>query len=216
MKIKTSSLLLSLSLSLFPVCCENTVGAVIFSESFGTVVGTTAITTQETANGFDNDSFTYSGTGDLRVTTVSSGYTGASGSANIYLTNSGTASFRIDGISTSGYTADTIGITIGAYKSSTASDMSTLDMEYSTDGIAWTVLGIPAQPTGPGTAAWRLIGISNTSIPISPTLSLRWTNSDTSVQYRIDDISLSGTVIPEPTAPMLVSLGLLGLLRRRR
>jgi hypothetical protein len=90
--------------------------------------------------------------------------------------------------------------------------MSTLVFDFSTDGTTWTPLALPAQPTGSGTANWRLVTLSNTSIPISPTLSLRWTNTDASVQYRLDDI----TLVPEPAAVLLGSLGFLGLLRRRR
>ena len=152
--------------------------AVIFTESFGTVSGTTLIAAHETANGFDNDTLTFSGTGDLRDTTASSGYSGASGAANVYLTTTGTPSVKIAGISTLGYTAGSIGISFGAYKAASAADMTTLVFEYSTNDSDWTSIGIPAQTTGTGTAVWRAVSMSDTIIPISSTLSLRWTNSD--------------------------------------
>lgn len=39
---------------------------------------------------------------------------------------------------------------------------------------------------------------------------------DTASIYRVDDVTVNGTLIPEPTAALLGSLGLLTLLRRRR
>jgi hypothetical protein len=188
--------------------------AVIFTESFGTVSATTTVADHQTANGFDNDSLTFSGTADVRATSVSTGYTGASGSANIFLATSGTASFSISGISTAGYQAGTVGLSFGAFKSTNASNMTTLVLEFSTDGTAWTGIGIPAQPTGSGTANWRLLSFTSTAIPISSSLALRWTSTDTGTSFRIDDVQL--TAIPEPTATALGALGLLGLLRRRR
>ena len=188
--------------------------AVIFTESFGTVAEITPIAAHESANGFDNDAFTFSGTGDLRNTTTSSGYTGASGVANLYLTTTGTPSVKIVGISTIGYTAGTIGISFGAHKAAIASDMTTLVFEYSTDDSVWTQIGIPAQATGSGTTGWREVSMSNTSIPISSTLSLRWTNSDSTSAFRIDDVTLSG--IPEPGTEALGAFGLAVVLGRRR
>ncbi len=191
-----------------------TMGAVIFTESFGTVSTTTAIAAHETANGFDNDGFTFSGSGDIRDTVVSTGYSGASGGANAYLTTSGTPNIMISGISTLGYTAGTVGISFGAHKANTAPNMTTLIFEFSTNGSTWNPIAIPAQPTGTGTAAWRALSFENTAIPISSSLFLRWTNSTIDTAFRIDDVVL--TAIPEPNAAALGALGLLGLLRRRR
>ncbi len=196
--------------------CEMSQGAVVFSETIGTVSATTAIATHETNGGFDNDSFTYSGTGDLRVSTPSTGYAGASGSSNVFLTSNSSRTFQIDGISTTGYTSGTVGISFGAHKSTTASNMATLILEYSTTGSSWTAISIPTQPTGSGTAIWRSISIPTTTIPISSTLSLRWTNSDTGAQYRLDDIALTADPIPEPASALLGAFGFLGILRRRR
>jgi hypothetical protein len=209
MKMKSSLLLLTVCLA---ISGTNAGAAIIFTESLGTVTATTAIATHETNNGFDNDDLTFSGTADLRATTASTGYAGASGSTNVFLTSNTSRTFRIDGISTEGFTVGSIGISFGALKSTTTSNMATLVLDFSTNGTDWTPLALPAQPTGSGTANWRLVTLSDTSIPISPTLSLRWTNTDATVQYRIDDI----TLVPEPAAVLLGGLGFLGLLRRRR
>jgi hypothetical protein len=92
--------------------------------------------------------------------------------------------------------------------------MTTLVLDFSTDGTNWTSISIPTQPTGSGTSVWRLLSFSNTAIPITNTLSLRWTNTDSGTAFRLDDITLSA--VPEPAAALLGPLGLFGLLRRRR
>lgn len=43
-----------------------------------------------------------------------------------------------------------------------------------------------------------------------------WDNTNVGGQLRIDDVQLNGSVIPEPSAALLGSLGLFGLFRRRR
>jgi hypothetical protein len=187
--------------------------AVIFTETLGTVSSNTGISTHNTNKGFDNDDLTFTGTGDLRATTVSN-YLGASGSTNVFLTNSGTASFMISGISTLGYEDGTIDLSFGAYKSTTTSTMSDLALEYSVDGETWTTIVIPAQASGGGTAVWRVVTLTATDIPITETLSLKWTNTGTTTQYRLDDFKLSA--VPEPATALLGALGLLGILRRRR
>ena len=79
---------------------------VVFTENIGSVTATTTIASHETANGFDNDSFTMSGTGDIRNTNMSSGYGAgnptASGNGNAFLTNTVGRSFIISGINSLG------------------------------------------------------------------------------------------------------------------
>ncbi|MFZ4613808.1 MAG: hypothetical protein ACOYNH_09015, partial [Bacteroidia bacterium] len=68
----------------------------IFTETMGTVGGTTTLVAHETANGYDNDSYTMTNGGltntDLRSTNASTGYTNpnASGSANVFFAATGT------------------------------------------------------------------------------------------------------------------------------
>lgn len=162
----------------------------IFSENIGTGSGTQTIA----ATIFQNSgTYTYSGTGDTRDTQPSTGYTGASGGKNVYLpTTSLPRTFQIEGINTGGYSS--LSLSFGAYKTTNASNMLHLVVEYSTDGIIWSPLTFPAQPTGTGTAIWRPITITGGTIPSTSNLRLRWSNTTTAAEIRIDDIKLVGTV----------------------
>jgi hypothetical protein len=159
-----------------------------FAENMGTVASTTAISAH---SGWQNNGiYTYTGTADVRVTSPSSGYTGASGSANIFFTNNGTANFQVSGINTSAYGSPTL--SFGAFKSTTASDMTEFLVQYSTDGVNYFPVSFPAQATGSGTAVWRLV-TATTTLPSTSNLRLRWTNTSTTAQFRLDDIGISGT-----------------------
>lgn len=192
--------------------------AVIFSESFGTIVSTTLIAAHQLADGFDNPLLDFSGTGDLRATTISSGYVDASGGANVFLTPTTPArTLEIGGISTVGVSAPRIDLSFGGYKSNTASTFSELTVEFSLDlGATWTPLAVPPQPIGTGTTGWRSIEIEDTGIPTgAASVSLRFTNTaESGPQFRLDDIELS--TVPEPSVALLGGLGLLALVRRRR
>ena len=167
----------------------------IFSENMGTVSANTAIATHDANNGFQNSAlYDYTGTGDIRSSTNSNGYAGASGAGNVFLTNtSAPRTFIIAGINTVGYTNMTL--SFGAWKSTSASNLSELVVEVSTDGTSWSPLSFPAQPTGTGTANWRLITITGGTIPAAPGVSLRWSNTSTGPQIRVDDITLIGDVV---------------------
>jgi hypothetical protein len=65
----------------------NIFGQSSYSENMGTAPSTISIAAHEAANGFQLVGLTYSGTGDVRNTNASSGYAGASGLGNIFLTN---------------------------------------------------------------------------------------------------------------------------------
>lgn len=157
----------------------------IFTETMGTSPSTTLIPAYETANSFDNDSYTMSGSGDLRNTSASSGYTGSSGLANVFLTNTAGKNFQIAGINSISYTSITLSFGV---LSTVANNMVTV--EYSTDGSVYTALTVNSSITA---NTWTLKTASGT-IPASATLYLRWTQPGTTAQFRIDDIKLSGTV----------------------
>ena len=75
----------------------------IFTETMGSGGSNGAsIATWESNNYFDNDAYTMSGTGDMRNTNSSSGYTSASGTWNVML-NAANEAFQIAGINTSSY-----------------------------------------------------------------------------------------------------------------
>ena len=77
-------------------------GQTIYSENMGTTASGNPLITAYT--GFQNSSpIVYTGTGDMRTTTASTGaYVGASGSVNVFLSNTTTAeTFQIDGLNTS-------------------------------------------------------------------------------------------------------------------
>ena len=160
----------------------------IFSENIGTGSGTQAIT----ATTFQNASLTFTGTADTRTTSSSSGYTGSSGGKNVFITNTVGTNFQIAGINTTNYT--NLALSFGALKTTTASNLTELVLEYSTDGISYTTIAFPAQSTGTGTAIWRLI--SGISLPSAANgasnLRLRWRQTSASPQFRIDDITLTG------------------------
>lgn len=166
---------------------KNTYGQV-FTESMGTVSGTTSINTHETANNFDNDGFTMSGTGDLRSSSPSGTYAGASGGANVFFTNTNGTFFQIAGISTTGCTS--LNLTFGVLKST--NNFSGLVLSYSTNGTTFTA--IPYTTTATTNNTWIL---ATATLPAGflnqASIILRWTNTTTNTQYRMDDVTLSGT-----------------------
>ena len=166
------------------------------SENMGTVGGTTVIATHEAANGFVNTAQTMSGTGDLRNTTNSTGYAGASGGANVFLTNTAGLYFQINGINTLAY--NTVSLTFGVYKSLAGETGSTLGLAVSSDG---TTFSTPMPLTGliTGAAGWYLVRVVG-AIPSSATAAVKFVQLSTASQFRIDDVNIYyGT----PTVPSI-------------
>ena len=165
----------------------------VFHENMGTVSATTSIATHETNNGFESDSLTMSGTGDVRITATSSGYTDASGGANVFLTNTVGRTFIISGINTLGRT--NLQLSFGLFRSNTAVNGSELQVRYSTDGVNYTSLTITPITS---TASWTYITFG-VSIPQTSNLRLQFRQNGTTAQYRIDDISLTYSIKPTIT-----------------
>lgn len=168
----------------------------VFSESMGNVGSTTTIAAHESANGFDNDAYTMSGTADLRNTLASSGYGTASGGANVFITNTAGRNFQIEGINTIGLAPMTL--SFGIHKSTTSGTGSDLIVEVSTDGISYSSLSYPALPSGSGTATWHY-RTATTAIPATANLRIRFRASGSTTQYRIDDVLLTSTACTPAT-----------------
>lgn len=205
-----------LSIVLWVVLKSPCLGAIIFSETFGSPTGTSSFAA---FTGYTNGvGLSFSGTGDIRNTTQSD-YVGASAGGNVFLTASGTSSLQINGINTQGYDPASFVLAFGAYKSAIASDLTNLVIAYSTNGTTFFNLNptIPAQPTGSGTANWRQLSILPTNLPASSSLSLRFTNTSTDSQVRLDDISLSATAVPEPSSTaFIIASGVCAALYQKR
>ncbi|MFN8155341.1 MAG: hypothetical protein U0Y08_13700 [Bacteroidia bacterium] len=156
----------------------------VFYESMGTVTATTTIAAHETANGFLRDDLTMSGNGDVRVTQISSGYAGVSGQANVFITNIVGRNYVISDINTSG--RSNLSLSFGVYKSTTAATGADFKVQVSSDGVNYTDLGFTALPSG---AAWYYRTATGT-IPAVPNLRIRFQNTGTTTQYRVDDVLL--------------------------
>jgi hypothetical protein len=160
-----------------------------YSENMGTTASGNPLITAYT--GFQNTTpITYTGTGDMRTTTVSTGYTGASGSVNVFLSNTTTPEFfQINNLNTSAYTSANIQLKFGylANYSVGAPGNAALVVEFSTDGSTWN----PITYTTNTNATWNLVTVAGGTLPSSATLSLRFTQPNLAAQIRIDDVSLS-------------------------
>lgn len=155
----------------------------VLTEDMGIVSATTPIATHETNNGFANVNLTMSGTADVRITLPSSGYTSASGGANVFFTNTSGRYFLISGINTTGYT--NLQLYLGMLKSQVTA-LHELSIQVSTDGTTFTSLTY----SSPSTAnTWTYVTTSG-SIPATPNLRLKFTQNSSSVQFRIDDLLL--------------------------
>lgn len=179
-----------LYLLLFSVASTLSFGQTFYSENMGTPAGTTPIA----SNVFQNSApIVYSGTGDVRATSVSSGYNGASGGGNVFL-NAISEFFQIDGLNTSPYNVADIQLSFGYNAGGNIANLLTI--ETSTDGTNWS----PITYT-PGGTGWSLVTVTGGQIPSSATLSLRFTQP-AATQIRLDDVKLSSV-----SASCTLSLG---------
>ncbi len=169
---------------LFLVVASVSFAQTIYTENFGTPTGTTLIPAYATGTPpatFQNSSpIVYSGSADLRATSVSSGYSGASGNGNVFI-NAVAENFQIDGINTSAYSTANLQISFGINTPTAVTNV--LTVEVSTNGTTWTP--VTYTPSG---INWTLATITS-GIPSSTTLSIRFT-STSALQFRLDDIKV--------------------------
>lgn len=173
----------------------------LFYESFGTSASLpTGWTSSNTTNGWA-----------ASTSSVSSGYTGASGGSNAVFNGTGTNGVTHtltynNSLSTVGYT----GITILWGGRGTTSFNSNIVFEWSTDGILWNSVSYSYAKNA---NSWALVnGGVAISLPAgaegAANLQLRWSAAaNNSGNYRIDDIKVQGTPSTALTASFSTSSG---------
>lgn len=179
----------------FSIIAQQTI---IFTETMGTVSSTTSIEAHNTGNGFDNDEFTMSDGGaanpaDIRATSSSFGYPGASGGANVFFTaTAGERGFSIEGINVSMYEEMELHF---AYRKETSSGNPLPDLLVDFwDGTEWVNLPFTFNEDVSAGAAWYLAPVIYLPEEAQiEDLKLRWIKSG-SVATRIDDVILKGTM----------------------
>ncbi len=197
--MKTKYTILFIALFLFTISFGQTT---IISENMGTPSGTTTIA----SNAFQNTSLTFSNgeqtAADVRSTSTSSGFTGASGGGNVYFTStSGTYGFSIEGINAGAYSSMTLQF---GYKKESATAHAAFSVEY-WDGSSWQVIANTANDlfneAASASAVWYLS--KSLTLPVGAQingLKLRWIKTGT-VAIRIDDVRLTGL----DTAPTITN-----------
>jgi hypothetical protein len=167
-------------------------GQTIYYENMGIPTATTTVTNYVTGTApatFQNGSpIVYSGNGDIRATSASSTYTGASGGGNAYLAATAGKYFQIDGINTSAYSSANIQLSFGYLTALFATVQVVL--EYSTNAGTATPTWTPITFTNNTSASWALISIPGGILPASSTLSLRFSQPTVLGQIRIDDVKV--------------------------
>ena len=180
----------------------------IFSENMGVPTGTTSISTYATGNApttFQNKGvLTYSNGGvtnaaDMRATSISSGYTGASGGGNVFFSSTnGTYGFSIESINSAAY--NSLNVQFG-YRKESATLLASFSVDY-WDGVAWVTTANTAATlfNEAATAATGWYLSKQISLPIAAQidgLKIRFVKSGTA-SIRVDDVKLTG-IISTPT-----------------
>ena len=151
------------------------------SENIGT--GATGNPSVATYTGYQNNgTWTFAGTADIRTTTPSATYSGASGGNNVFLAAAGGRTFIISGINTSAL--NTVGFSFG-WLTTTAT--AAITVEYSTDGTNFTAITVPVNATA---NSWNLKTFDGV-LPKSSSLVLRFTAPVTASGMRLDDVVIS-------------------------
>jgi len=175
----------------------------IFSENIGVPAGTTTIAAY---TGWQNNgvlAFSNGGAtnpADVRITSVSSTYAGASGGGNVFFTTtSGNYGFSIESVNAAAY--NNLNLQFG-YRKESATLHATFSVEY-WDGGAWVVIANTSaalfnEATNAGTG-WYLS--KTLSLPVAAQingLKIRFVKSGTA-SIRVDDIKLTGQIATPTT-----------------
>jgi hypothetical protein len=160
----------------------------LFTEDMGTPGGNTLVNNY---TGWLNPGAVFQSTltnqSDVRTSTASTGYSGATGSGNVFMGTAGGTNprdFIISGINTLGYTG--LSLSFGMLRTATN---ELLAVSVSTDGISYSPITTTQQP---GSNNWALVSDSIGTIPSVSNLYLKFEKA-TSTGFRIDDITISGT-----------------------
>ncbi len=164
----------------------------VFSENLGVPGGTTSIAAY---SGWQNNgAYTFTSGGatnpaDVRATTLSTGYTGASGGGNVWFTTTNADyGFAIEGVNALAYSA--LNLQFGYHKES-ASQLPALALSY-WNGSAWVNVPYSFNEAANASVAWYLSPVI--TLPSGAQingLKLRWVKSG-AIAVRIDDIKLNG------------------------
>lgn len=158
--------------------------AVLYEENLGVPFINTLI---QFYDGWQDTSVTYVGNGtcDVRSTSASTGYGGASGGGNVMI-NDTVKWFQISGLNTTA-THPTVKLYCGLRKT-VSENGSNFVVEFSTDSIVWVQLPMAdTLPSGTGTSGWYRVCFPD--VPAHPHLHLRF-SSLAKVDYRLDDIRI--------------------------
>ena len=139
---------------------------------------------------------------NIRTSTASAGYDGASGGNCVFFGTGVPNSFIISGLNTAGATDLILTFGISNNSSSAPLDTDIFTVEQSIDGNTWTPVTYTAVNASSGT--WKVATSNVGQIPASATLSLRF-NCSVASNYRLDDIKIVGEGGGAPTPTLTVS-----------
>ncbi len=172
--------------------------SVIFNEAIGAITATTQISawsgwTNGTGLTFSNGGSINSA--DLRATNASTGYSGSSGTGNVFFTGtSGAYGFSIGNINAAAYSNLQL---FFAYRKESASILPALSVSYSVDnGLNYTPISFTFNQLATAGTGWYAAPMI--SLPAGAQvngLRLKWEKTG-SQSVRIDDIKLMGTLPP--------------------
>nr|WP_322623896.1 YDG domain-containing protein [uncultured Flavobacterium sp.] len=183
-------------------------GQTIFTENMGSPSGTTAIssnTFQNSTGSLTYDQGSATNPADVRSSTASTSYTGASGGGNVWFTTTNAQyGFAINGIDASNYTS--LQLSYGYYKNSGTAH-ATFQVDY-WNGSSWVNIANTAANlfTESATASTGWYSAKTLSLPVGAQISglkIRFLKSGSN-GIRIDDVKLTGT-LPTCTDPTLTT-----------